>query len=73
MTPTLLIHHTARSDGHTLPPSSLPAIQHCLAAQARIIEVDILPLRTDDFLLIHDANLEGTTTGQGLVAECVPE
>jgi len=74
MIPTLLmIHHTARSGGHRYPDNSLPAVEHCLAAKARIIEVDISPLQAGDFLLIHDANLERATTGQGLVAECVPE
>lgn len=71
--PILFIHHAAKRGDHSFPPNSLPAIQHCLAASARVVEVDISPLAGDDFLLAHDADLARFTTGQGMVAGLAPE
>ncbi len=63
-----LIHHAARRGG-SHPPSSLSGLRACLAAGARLIEVDVLPLAEGDFALLHDAELEESTDGQGNVAE----
>lgn len=73
MPSVLLIHHMARRSDHAYPPNSLPAVEHCLAANARIVEVDISPLREVDFLLAHDNELALFTTGRGSVSELTPE
>jgi len=61
----LLIHHAA-NNGHPFPPSSLAGIAACLEAGALAIEIDVHALADGDFALLHDAQLEHATTGQGL-------
>jgi glycerophosphoryl diester phosphodiesterase len=62
----LLIHHSAnRGDGY--PHNSLGGLRRCLEAGARVVEIDINPLRDGDFALLHDDWLEGSTTGSGPV------
>jgi glycerophosphoryl diester phosphodiesterase len=68
----LLIHHMANGD-HDHPPNSLAALRYCLEAGARVIEVDVNPLREDDFALLHDDLLENATDGSGLVAAATPD
>jgi len=63
-----LIHHTARR-GHRHPPNSIAGVEFCLAAGARIIEVDISPLADGEFALLHGPRLESGTTGSGLISE----
>lgn len=67
-----IVHHMAALDSSTNPPNSLRAIELCLEANAAVIEVDITPLANDDFLLVHDQNLDSETTGEGKVGECPP-
>lgn len=67
-----IVHHMAALDQAVNPPNSLRAIELCLQAQAAVIEVDITPLQNDDFLLVHDPDLESETTGSGKVNECSP-
>ncbi len=62
--PLELIHHAARR-GHDLPPSSLAAFARCLAARARVIEVDVSLTSDNDFVLLHGPRLEDETTGSG--------
>jgi len=64
----LLVHHAANR-GRLHPPSSLSGLVNCLAAGARAVEVDVMPLADGDYALLHDARLEGQTTGRGPVAE----
>jgi glycerophosphoryl diester phosphodiesterase len=71
-TPTI-VHHMAALDDHAAPPNSLEAIQANLQSGADFIEVDINALANDDYLLVHDDELEAETSGQGLVAKCTPE
>ncbi len=66
--PALLIHHAASRNDHSFPPNSLQALAHCLAANARVIEVDISPLRDADFILAHDNDLSDFSSGSGPVA-----
>ncbi len=68
-----IVHHMAALDEHPAPPNSLQAIQLCLEAGAAFIEVDITALAREDFLLVHDPELEAETSGQGSVAGCTPE
>ena len=62
---TRLIHHAAQRGCATFPPSSLSAIQDCLDAGARAIEIDILPLLDGSFALLHDPDLSVGTNGTG--------
>lgn len=66
MPPTLLIHHAARR-GHRHPPGSLAALRACLAAGARFVEIDVLPVADGDFALLHDGELDRATDGVGVV------
>ena len=67
-----IVHHMAALDDSPYPPNSLVAIERCLGAKAPIIEVDITPLAGDDFLLVHDPDLELETNGSGAVNRCPP-
>ncbi len=71
-TPTI-VHHMAALDEPPAPPNSLEAVQACLQAGARCIEVDITALADADYLLVHDAQLEAETSGRGPVAQCSVE
>jgi glycerophosphoryl diester phosphodiesterase len=62
----------AALDDCAAPPNSLAAIEACLDAGAVIVEVDITALAEDDYLLVHDPQLESETSGRGPVAECTP-
>jgi glycerophosphoryl diester phosphodiesterase len=62
----LLIHHAANR-GYDYPPNSLAGLRNCLEAGARVVEVDINPLRDSDFALLHDGLLEKRTDGIGSV------
>ena len=62
----LLVHHAANR-GYDYPPNSLAGLRHCLEAGARVVEVDINPLRDSDFVLLHDGLLENRTDGSGSV------
>jgi glycerophosphoryl diester phosphodiesterase len=68
-----IVHHMAAMDGFPTPPNSLASVEACLAADADVIEVDITPLGNDDFLLVHDPDLESETNGSGKVGTCTPE
>lgn len=68
----LLIHHMANRD-HEHPPGSLPALQACLQAGARVIEIDISLLTDHQFALLHGPLLEEETTGSGLIREHTSE
>jgi len=67
-TATLLIHHAARGP-HAHPPNSLGALQACLEARARVVEVDISPLADGNFVLLHGPSLEQSTNGSGPISE----
>lgn len=60
----LLIHHMANRD-HEHPPGTPLALQACLGAGARAIEIDISLLADNQFALLHGPLLEHETTGSG--------
>ncbi len=62
----LLIHHAANR-GDDYPPNSLGGLRRCLQAGARVVEIDVNPLRDGDFALLHDGLLENSTNGSGPV------
>lgn len=63
----LLVHHAANR-GHAHPAVSPPALQTCLEAGARVVEVDISMLADGEFALLHGPMLERETTGMGPIA-----
>jgi glycerophosphoryl diester phosphodiesterase len=69
----MIVHHMAALDDARYPPNSLEGIRACLEAGAAFIEVDVLPLAADDYLLVHDPELEHETTGSGEVGEASVE
>lgn len=65
---TLLILHAANLD-HQLPPGSLAGLELSLKAGINRIEVDAIPIKDGDFVLLHDPKLENVSEVSGLVAE----
>lgn len=65
--PPLLMAHRGASD--ELPENTLAAFQRALAQGADVLETDIRFTRDDEMILMHDATLERTTNGAGVVAE----
>ena len=65
-----IVHHMAALDVPVGPPNSLASISACLDYGADVIEVDITALADEDFLLVHEDQLDGETTGTGAVAAC---
>ena len=70
--PPLIVHHMAALDDLPAPKNSLEAIGACLDMGAAVIEVDITALADEDYLLVHDLELESETTGHGMVEACSP-
>jgi glycerophosphoryl diester phosphodiesterase len=68
----LMVHHKAAVDHIDYPPNSLEAIRASLEAGARFIEVDIVALASDDFILLHDATFDAETNSTGIVNQCPP-
>lgn len=71
--PLILIHHKAHLDTSDTPPNSLAGVRACLDHGAPIIEIDVIALASDDFLLVHDHELASETTGNGAVGDCTPQ
>lgn len=70
-TPTI-VHHMAALDDQSAPPNSLEAVQACLDARAAFVELDINALAADDYLLVHEFELEAETSGHGAVGSTSP-
>jgi glycerophosphoryl diester phosphodiesterase len=70
--PPVVVHHMAALDTPDGPflPNSLAAVSACLDWGADVVEVDVTALADGDYLLVHDAELESETTGQGPVGAC---
>ena len=71
MAQILLVHHAAQRQPHT-PPNSLSALQACLDAGGRLVEIDISPLADGTFALLHGPLLDRATNGSGLISERHP-
>ncbi|MFN2292698.1 MAG: glycerophosphodiester phosphodiesterase [Anaerolineae bacterium] len=72
MNPILLVHHSANRE-HSHPSGSLPALQVCLEAGARAVEIDISLLADGQFALLHGPTLEWETTGSGPISALTSE
>ncbi len=71
--PPVIVHHKAALDPSPYPPNSLEAVRACLEADAPFIEIDVMALAADDYLLVHDMTLEEETTGTGEVGAITAE
>lgn len=58
-----------RGDWRHAPENSLPAIQNTIDMGAAIVELDVRETKDGHLVLMHDATLNRTTTGKGLVSE----
>ncbi len=67
-----VVHHMGALDSQTAPPNSLEAIRASLEARAAFIEVDVNALSEEDYLLVHELELETETNGKGSVATYTP-
>jgi glycerophosphoryl diester phosphodiesterase len=67
------VYHKAMTDDAAHPPNSLAAITAALDDGAAWIEIDVLPLAHDDYLLVHDFDLASETTGSGLTTAARPD
>lgn len=65
--PPLLMAHRGSSD--ELPENTLAAFQRAREQGAEVLETDIRFTRDDEIILMHDAALDRTTTGTGIVAQ----
>ncbi len=65
-----IVHHMAALDTSDAPPNSLAAVRAALEARADIIEIDVVALAQDDYLLVHDMMLQTETDGSGPVSGC---
>lgn len=70
--PPIIVHHMAALNGK-YPPNSFEAIRACLDSGAACIEIDITALASDDYLLVHDPELDSETTGKGAVSSALVE
>ncbi|MFN8465090.1 MAG: glycerophosphodiester phosphodiesterase family protein [Caldilineaceae bacterium] len=68
-----VVNHMGALDGQAAPPNSLEAVAASLEAGASVVEVDINALAGGDYLLVHDLDLVGETSGTGSVTSCTVE
>ncbi len=69
--PPVIVHHKGALDNgsYAFPPNSLETLHASLKAGASFIEIDVMALATDDYLLVHDDTLDAETTGKGAVGD----
>lgn len=58
-----------RADWRNFPENSLPAIESAIAMGAEMVEIDLQQTKDGELILMHDATVDRTTTGQGRVAD----
>lgn len=58
-----------RADWRNHPENSLPAIEGAISIGVPMVEIDVQRTRDGQLVLMHDATVDRTTTGRGLVAE----
>jgi glycerophosphoryl diester phosphodiesterase len=58
-----------RGDWRYAPENSLPAIENAIKMGVDIVEIDVQRTKDGQFILMHDATLDRTTTGKGNVAD----
>ncbi len=68
MSELTVTHHKGNVDNSPYPANSLEAVRASLEAGAPWIEVDVHALKDGDYLILHDDNLDHTTSGTGKVS-----
>ena len=63
----LKVHRSNWSGAY--PENSLPAIEECYRECVARAEIDLHMLRDADFLVLHDPELDASTTGSGAIAD----
>lgn len=58
-----------RGDWRNAPENSLQAIQNCIDMGVDMVEIDVRETKDGQLVLMHDATIDRTTTGTGLVKE----
>jgi glycerophosphoryl diester phosphodiesterase len=58
-----------RGDWRYAPENSLPAIENVIQMGVDIVELDVQRTKDGQFILMHDATLNRTTTGKGQVSD----
>ncbi|MDR1717231.1 MAG: glycerophosphodiester phosphodiesterase family protein [Prevotella sp.] len=58
-----------RGDWRNAPENSLPAIENVIKMGVDIVELDVQRTRDGQFILMHDATLDRTTTGKGKISD----
>ncbi|MDR1120656.1 MAG: glycerophosphodiester phosphodiesterase family protein [Dysgonamonadaceae bacterium] len=58
-----------RGDWRYAPENSLPAIENAIRMGVDIVELDVQRTKDGQFILMHDATLDRTTTGTGDIAD----
>jgi glycerophosphoryl diester phosphodiesterase len=58
-----------RGDWRNAPENSLPAIENAIKMGVDIVELDVQRTKDGQFILMHDATLDRTTTGKGKIAD----
>lgn len=58
-----------RADWRNFPENSLAAIRSCISLGVDLVEIDLQKTKDGELIVIHDATLERTTTGQGRVED----
>ncbi len=58
-----------RGDWHEAPENSLAGMRHCIDMGVDVIEIDIRRTKDGRFVVIHDKDVDRTTTGTGRVDE----
>ncbi|GAB6013287.1 glycerophosphodiester phosphodiesterase family protein [Viscerimonas tarda] len=58
-----------RGDWRNAPENSLPGIENAIKMGVDIVELDVQRTKDGQFILMHDATLDRTSTGKGKIAE----
>jgi glycerophosphoryl diester phosphodiesterase len=58
-----------RADWRYAPENSLPGIENAIKIGVDIVELDVQRTKDGQFILMHDATLDRTTTGKGKIAD----
>ncbi len=73
---TLLAAHRAgywENGERILPENSLPSIERAISLGADIVEIDLQKTKDGHFVIMHDGNIDRTTTGHGNVSDLTLE
>ncbi|RDJ20095.1 hypothetical protein DWF00_16405 [Bosea caraganae] len=73
---TLIAAHRAgywENGVRILPENSIPSIERAIALGADIVEIDLMKTKDGHYVVMHDGNIDRTTTGRGNVSDLTLE